>query len=115
MNGKPELGSDSTVVDWDRLIRGALCEMFGYDWDLPAKDDKIVQVDERKFGQRMLGSQWAFGGIECESGKRFVLTARDRKVKALVLTNKCVRPSEYNRSLRLLGGRSLMLTQKFKK
>ena len=65
MNGKPELGSDSTVADWNRLIRGALCEIFGYDWDLPAKDDKkIVQEDERKFGQRKLGSQCAFGGIE---------------------------------------------------
>ena len=65
MNGKPELGSDSTVVDWNRPIRGALCEMFGYDWDLSAKDDKkIVQVDERKFGQRKLGSRCAFGGIE---------------------------------------------------
>ena len=53
MNGKPELGSDTTVV-----------EMFGYDWDLPEKDEKIVQVDERKFGQRMLGGQWAFGGIQ---------------------------------------------------
>ena len=52
--------------------------------------NKIVEIDERKFGQRKhnrshtVKGQWVFGSMERESGKKFPVPVPDRTANTLM-------------------------------
>ena len=52
--------------------------------------NKIVEVDESKFGRRKyhrghpVKCQWVFGGVERESGRKFLVPVPDRTAETLV-------------------------------
>ena len=60
---------------------------------------KTVQIDESKIGKskyhrgHVVEGQWAFGGIEEDSRKSFIVTVEDRKEETLLaLIKKWIRP-----------------------
>lgn len=53
-------------------------------------ENKVVEIDESKFGKRKynrghyIGGQWVFGGVECESGNSFLIPVQQRNEETLL-------------------------------
>jgi len=82
--------SSSTVADWGMFCRETMLVFMAGCSEKLGDPNKIVEVDESKFGRRKyhrghpLKSQWVFGGVERESGRTFLVPVPDRTTDTLV-------------------------------
>lgn len=82
--------SSRTVVDWSSFCRELCvywCENYSEKIGGP---DKIVEIDEAKFGKRkynrgrLIKGKWVFGGYERGSKKIFIMPVEDRTADTLL-------------------------------
>ncbi|KAF8794324.1 hypothetical protein HNY73_002315 [Argiope bruennichi] len=75
---------NSTLSDWKQFVNERILEY------VEENSEKIVEVDESKFGKRkynrghLVEGQWVFGGVERGSGRTFLVAVHDRKAETLV-------------------------------
>ena len=83
--------SDYTVADWGIFCRQAMLVYLEGCSEKIGGRNKIVEIDESKFGRRKyhrghpVKGKWVFGGVERESGRTFLVPVPD--INADTLTN----------------------------
>ncbi|GFG32769.1 hypothetical protein Cfor_10343 [Coptotermes formosanus] len=76
--------STKTINDWCQFCREAMLVYLEGCSEKIGGPNKTVEIDESKFGRRKyhrghpVKGQWVFGGVECESGKTFLVPVPDR-------------------------------------
>ena len=85
--------SSSTVADWGMFCRETILVFMAGCSEKLGGPNKIVEVNESKFGRRKyhrghpVKGQWAFGGVQRESGRTFLVPVPDRTADTLVAIN----------------------------
>ncbi|KYN50227.1 hypothetical protein ALC62_04155 [Cyphomyrmex costatus] len=78
-----------TVVDWINFCRELLAQWLKDNDEQIGGLNKIVEIDEVKFGRskynrgRIISGQWLFGGIERDTSRIFVVSVRNRTAETL--------------------------------
>lgn len=85
-----EVGSNHTIVDYYNFCREVCVEILTKNCERIGGVNKIVEIDESKFGKRKyhrgkrVDGVWVFGGIERDSGRCFFVKVNDRKADTLL-------------------------------
>jgi len=78
-----------TLCDWSQFCKEVLIEFIETNSEMVGGQDKVVEVDESKFGRRKyhrgryVEGQWVFGGVERDSGRTFLVAVHDRSSETL--------------------------------
>ena len=81
--------SDHRIADWGMFCRETLLVYLLGCSEKIGSPNKTVEIDESKFGRgkynrgHALKGQWVFGGVECESGRTFLVPVPDRTADTL--------------------------------
>lgn len=82
--------SSHTVVDWSNFVREAMLSWCLENSQKIGGPNRIVEIDEAKFGKRkyhrgrVIDGQWFFGGFERESHEMFVIAVPNRSSETLL-------------------------------
>jgi len=82
--------SSNTVADWGMFCRETMLVFMAGCSEKLGGPNKIVEIDESKFGRRKyhrghtVKGQWVFGGVERDSGRTFLVPVPDRTADTLV-------------------------------
>lgn len=76
--------SDTTLTKWSNLCREVILNGMMMNKEKLGGIDKVVEIDESKFGKRKfhrghkVDGTWVFGGFERDSGRIFMVCVEDR-------------------------------------
>ncbi|GFT94483.1 DDE_Tnp_IS1595 domain-containing protein [Trichonephila clavipes] len=82
--------SSATLADWRRFVHEQVLDHVELTSSKIGGVGKVVEVDESKFGKRKYHKgrseegQWVFGGVQCDSGKLFLMAVHDRNQRTLM-------------------------------
>ncbi|KFM72405.1 hypothetical protein X975_25370, partial [Stegodyphus mimosarum] len=82
--------ASNTLANWRQFINKTILDYIELSTEKIGGIEKIVEIDESKFGKRKytrghaVERQWVFGGVERESGKLFLVALHNRSEKTLL-------------------------------
>ncbi|XP_076635492.1 uncharacterized protein LOC143348781 [Colletes latitarsis] len=80
----------NTVSQWNYFMKQVMADWLQNSCEILGGPDKVVEIDESKFGRRKyhrghrVEGQWVFGGVERESGKVFLVPVESRDTESLL-------------------------------